>query len=641
MTGSAMPRRGIPAEALTADAVHVEQLISDGRDAYWVEARPDEEGRRVVMRAAAGVPVEVLPRPYSASSAVYEYGGGALAVDNGDVFFVNQHDQGVYALVAGTPAPELLYVAPHLRFGGLSVDRPNRRLLAVAEDRSASAQVPDHRVVSVPLEGGGPRTLLEGEQFYMHPRADVAGRRLAWVTWSVPNMAWDGCQLHVAALEEDGVAGASTVVAGGADESAAYPTWAPDGSLYFLSDRLGWWSVWHWDGSGSARRIGAADGEMCSGTPAPSRWPIALSKGGVVAPLVRGGTGELVRVTANGTTESLPTGCTWVAEPVIAGDRCFFVGGSFKNPLAVRCLDLSTQRVSSRRTSVHSRLPLESIDPPRPVMIPTPDGAVTHGLFHRPLSDASRPVATTAPPLIVNVHGGPVMVSPNAVILGMYAVTSPLFWTSRGFAVLDLDYRGSFGYGRAFRTAIRGRWGEVDVLDAVAAVDELADRGLVDGSNALIRGASAGGSTALMALTTTDRFKGGAAYFPVVDQSGDRFGEHTHKFEAHYNLRLIGPWPEARETYRDRSAITHVTQLSAPVLVLQGSDDRVCPESETRRFVEAARAARCEVEYLVFPGEGHGFVRAENIITSLHAELALYDRLVGSLELGQRVTVAC
>lgn len=609
----------ISARALAAAGVHFEQLIAAGDGLLWIESRPAEGGRRVIVRRADASVRDLNPAPFSAGSRVYEYGGGAVTAADSGVWFVNREDQAVYA--AGEP-PVLLAGAPDLRFGGLSFDPARARLLAVAEERGDATQ-PAHWIAAIDIGNGHLDRLVNGAEFYMHPRASTDGRRLAWVEWAAPNMPWDGCELWVADVSETGDAGRRQLVAGGRDESAAHPVWAADGTLYYLSDLSGWWSLWTWDGRRS-RQVADIPGEMSSGAPAPSRSPIALAADGrAVVPVLRGGESHLAVLGGGQEPRELPTRCTWVTDPVVVGNECFFLGGSPTEPLGVRSVRLDGSAERTIRPGWSRPIDLRGQQRPYEISAPTPDGGTTFGTYHRPFEGTW---SSGAPPLIVQVHGGPVASNPNVLLLGMWALLTPSFWTSRGYAVLDLAYHGTVGYGRAYRTAIRGRWGEVDVADAVAAVEELARRGLADSDAVFIRGASAGGSTTLMALTTTRAFRAGASYFPVVDQV--TLAERTHKFEAHYNEQLIGPWPAARDRYVALSPITHAARLSSPLLVFQGSEDRVCPEAETRRFVETALRAGRDVTYRVLEGEAHGFVRAENIAACLEAEADLYARLL-------------
>lgn len=615
----------IPAEALSAGVVSFELLTAFDDRVFWIESRPEEGGRSVVVEWSPGGEVRTrTPEGFNVRSRVHEYGGGALAVDGDSLYFVNFADQRIWRQ-KGHDDPIPLTPEGKLRFGDLAVDPHHGRLLAVCEDHTHSDLTPDNFLVAVSLEAGDPEVLVSGNDFYQAPRPSPDGSRLAWVTWNHPNLPWDSTELWVATVSADGSLGGRTRVAGEGRESVCHPEWAPEGTLCFISDRAEWWNLYEWKG-GRARAVGAAEAEF--GRPGYALGGSSYSFLGdrfIVATATSAGITRLLTIDREGgAARELASGCTGVAQPRVAGGRVAFIGASPTQPAAVSLIDPNSEETSILRVSSAIQIDPGFLQDPEHIEFPTGDGEIAYGFYYRPLSPHARGPGGERPPLVVMVHGGPTSAVTPALSLG---IASPLFWTSRGLAVLDVNYRGSTGYGRTFRRALYERWGEVDIDDSIDGARYLAERGEIDGRRVVVRGGSAGGYTVLCALSFRDFFTAGAAYFGISDLVA--FHEETHKFESRYDNQLIGRWPEEKERYIERSPINFVDRINAPLLLLQGLEDRIVPPNQSEVIYEALKARGVPVAYLAFEGEGHGFRKSENIHRSLEAEAHFYARVLG------------
>lgn len=612
----------ITAESLVSGAVGIAEVCVDGADIWWAEARPDEGGRTALMRSRDGVTEEMTPPEAYVRTLVHEYGGGSWWVQNGVAYYVDVGDQRVRRLVPGneptllTPEPEH---ARALRYADFRVSPDDRWLVAVREDHRGEGE-PQNGIVAIATDGSGVRPLFDLTDFVSSPRLNPAGDRLAFLWWQHPNMPWDRVTLQSVPFADGAIGADDHLVVGLENEAWTEPGYGPDGTLYACSDRDEWWNLYAVDEmTGDVTPVVTGPFEI----PTPSwvfgmqRWAVTEDHTVVAVGLPTGD--EFI---IDGRTISMPDATVSSLHPV--ADGVVYAGAGYGHESQVVRLRVDGERVT--RTVVHSgrALPVDTgyLIEPESITFPTGDGSVVaHGLYYPPTNPAHVGPDGDHPPLLVLAHGGPTSQARRQLQLGI------LYWTSRGIAVVDVDYRGSTGYGRTYRRALDGQWGIADVEDAVAAARYLAGRGDVDPDRLMIRGGSAGGFTVLSALAHHEVFAAGASRYGVADL--EALATDTHKFESRYLDTLVGPWPEAQAIYDERSPINHVDQLSAPMIVLQGDEDAIVPPNQSEMIVEALERKGVPVAYLLFAGEQHGFRKAENVVTALEAELAFFGEMLG------------
>ncbi len=613
----------IEAAAVAGKSLRVGSPLVDGTSVYWTEGRPAEGGRSVIVRWREGEGVrDLLPPPFSARSRVHEYGGGAVTVHEGEIYFVNDADQRLYHLTASGAVPVTPDGVPY-RYADCVVDASRGRLICVREDHSdprPEGVVNTLVSVRLPYDAQGGEVLAEGHDFFAAPRLAPDGRHLAWLTWDHPRMPWDGTTLWLAEVGAEGRLHGRRAVAGGETEAVCQPTWDAQGRLYFISDRSGWWNLYRLE-DGRPRALQPMEAEFC-----PPSWVFGMRSFVIEGERLftiytQGGFWYLAHIDLrSGRFTPLEVPFTYIDAPQVLGESLILRVASPDLPLAIVRLEPESGRWTVLRSS--STVPWDGayLSRPQPLTFRGRMGPV-HAFFYPPHNPDFQAPAGERPPLIVVGHGGPT----SATV----PVLKPAiqFWTSRGFAVLDINYSGSTGYGRAYRNRLRGRWGLIDVTDMVDGARHLVEAGLVDGARLLIRGGSAGGFTTLAALTFHDAFAAGASYYGIGDL--EALTRETHKFESHYLDALIGPYPQAREQYLARSPIHHIERLARPVIFFQGDEDRVVPPNQAETMVAALKAKGVPVAYLLFRGEGHGFRQEANLRRSLEAELYFYGRVLG------------
>jgi dipeptidyl aminopeptidase/acylaminoacyl peptidase len=616
----------ISAELIAAGGVSLDEVRVAGGAVHWIEGRPLEGGRQVVCRAVPGKPPEdLMPEGLNARTRAHEYGGGAYALDGETMFFSNFADQRLYRLDPGDERPRPITPQPPAKAAHRYADAcptPDGRRLACVRERHEGGQV-HNELVAVPADGAGPpRLLAGGRDFYASPRVSPDGRRLAWLEWDHPNMPWDGTELRLATLGGDGLADDPVTVAGGPEESVFQPDWSPDADLHLVSDRTGWWNLYRVGPGGDLEALCPAEEEF--GHP---QWVFGMATyaflpGGRIACIH--GRGPMQRLGILGpdgalTDLELPFTSFYPPHLRTAGDRLACVAGSPTGAPAVVLIDPAGGGVEVVRSSEDRELDPGYLTTPEPIEFPTAGGRTAHALYYPPANRDFRGPEGERPPLVVASHGGPTSGVVSQLRIGFQ------YFTSRGIAVVDVDYGGSTGYGRAYRKRLEGQWGIVDVDDCVAAARHLAERGDVDPHRLAIRGGSAGGYTTLCALTFRDDFTAGASYYGVADVSA--LARDTHKFESRYLDRLIGPWPEAEALYRERSPIHFTDRLSCPVILLQGLEDEIVPPAQAEMMAAALDAKAIPHAYLPFPGEQHGLRQAAHIRRALEAEVYFYSRV--------------
>jgi dipeptidyl aminopeptidase/acylaminoacyl peptidase len=617
-------RSPISSDAIVAGGIGLTRIQLDGDDLYWGEQRPTEAGRNVLVRRRPdGLIEDVTPPGFNARTRVHEYGGGAYFIHKRTVWFTNFTDQRVYRQDPGR-APVPITPEADIRHADFALDERHQRLIAVREDHTTGSSAAVNTIVSLGADRKSPAiTLVEGNDFYSSPRLSPAGTYLAWLTWNHPNMPWDGTELWVAEVTDDGGLRAARKVAGGAQESIFQPSWSPDGVLYFVSDRSNWWNLYRWRGQ-AVEPVVEAPLEL--GT---TQWLFGMStyafesERRIVCQVRSQGVARLATVDPEvGRLEAVDTPYTSVGASIaVRAGRAFTIASSPTEPISLIGVDLRTGTVEVIRRSAEVPVDATYLSVPDAIEFPTEGGQTSHAFFYRPVNPDYVAPAGEKPPLIVYVHGGPTGAVANALDL------STQYWTSRGFAYLMVNYGGSSGFGREYRQRLNGQWGVVDVADSVNAARFVTDRGLADPDRVAITGGSAGGYTVLRALTSTNFFKAGASHYGISDL--EVFHTDTHKFESMYDQSLIGPWPEARDLYRERSAIHFVGRINAPVILFQGLDDKIVPPNQAELIVAALRKKGLPVAYLAFEGEQHGFRIAKNIKRSLDGELYFYSRVFG------------
>ncbi len=614
----------ITADLIAAGAIGLGQATMDGDDILWNEGHPTEGGRNVVVRMTLdGRMADLIPLPFNARTRVHEYGGVSYLRVDGTLYFSNFADQRVYRVIPGSE-PQPITPAVDLRYADGVVDRRRNRMIYVREDHTNAGREAVNTLVSLDPNGDaeGGRVLVSGNDFYSSPRLSPDGSRLAWLTWNHPNMPWDGTELWVGELTPDGSVGRAERVAGGVDESVFQPEWSPDGVLHFVSDRTDWWNLYRWH-EGRIEPLYPMEAEF--GMP---QWVFGMSTYAfesahrIVCSYTQRGAWHLALLdTTTGQLEPLATPYTEISGVRAAAGRILFIGSSPTEPRSIVLLDPAARRIKVLRRTSDIAIDPGYLSIAQEIEFPTEHNLTAHAFFYPPQNRDLAAPSGERPPLLVLSHGGPTAATSSAFNLEIQ------YWTSRGFAVLDVNYGGSTGYGRAYRQRLNGQWGVVDVDDCVNGARYLVEQGLVDEKRLGIRGGSAGGYTTLCALTFRNVFTAGASYFGVSDI--EALDQDTHKFESRYDHSLIGPYPEQRDLYVARSPIHFADHISCPIILFQGLEDKVVPPNQSERMYEAVRAKGLPVAYLAFEGEQHGFRRAETIRRTLEAELYFYGKVWG------------
>lgn len=609
----------ITSDLIVAKSIGLVEIQLDGNNVYWLESRPEEGGRNVVVRNAE----DLTAAPFNVRTRVHEYGGGAWAIDDGVLYFSHHADQRLYRLMPGE-SPQCLTPEGAWRYADGIVDRQRRRWIGVREDHSVAGREAVNTIVSIPLDASAPssgRMLASGHDFFSSPRLSPDGRSLAYLAWDHPRLPWQGTTLYVMALADGRTPSEPAAIAGGEKESIFQPEWAPDGSaIFFVSDRTGWWNLYRYS---LADRSVTALSPMNAEFGAP-QWVFGLSTYAFAGPnrlvcsyisngLVRLATLDL----ATQRLDPIEVPFTDITQVRAIGDTVVFRAGSPATPACIVRLDLKTRKIEVLKQSTAPDPQISRyFTSVQPIEFPSPRNRTAYGLFYPAFNPDYTAPEGEKPPLLVKCHGGPTAAASSTLDLRIQ------YWTSRGISVLDVNYGGSTGYGRAYRELLDGAWGIVDVEDCVHGARHLAEQGLVDGARSVITGGSAGGYTVLAALTFHDYFRGGASYYGVSDLTA--LARETHKLESRYLDSLIGPYPERADLYRERSPLFHVDRLAAPVIFFQGEEDMAVPPNQAEAMVEALRRKGLPVGYLLFSGEQHGFRQAANIKRALDAELYFY-----------------
>ena len=611
----------ISSELIASGSIKFDQIVLDGSDIYWIERRPAEKGRYVIVRRSPdGSRTDMLPPPFNARSSVHEYGGGSFIVSEGIIYFSNFSDQQVYRLASDSVLQPITFTK-HMRYADYVIDHKRNRIICVQEDHTLSDLEPRNTITSISLDGSGnSEILVSGNDFYSSPRISPDGSSIAWLTWNHPNMPWDGTELWIGKFGEDGSITQMQCVTGGTHESIFQPEWSPEGILHFVSDRTGWWNLYCWQ-VGSVKALLEMEAEF--GVP---HWEFGCSTYGFISPnaiicsFIKQGTAYLGYLdTTTGKLDCIGSSYSRIEWVQTLPTYAVFVCSSPTESETVTQLNLDTLSFQALHRCSEVSIEGDYLSIAQPIEFPTENGLIAHAFYYPPKNrDYSTP-SDELPPLLVESHGGPTGMTYSELDLAIQ------YWTSRGIAVLDVNYGGSTGYGRAYRRRLEGQWGVADVDDCVNGTRYLAEQRLVDENRLAITGGSAGGYTTLCALTFRNTFKAGASYYGISDL--EALTKDSHKFESHYEHSLIGPYPERRDLYLARSPIHFVDHLSCPIIFFQGLEDKVVPPNQAEMMVAALRAKTLPVAYITFEGEQHGFRQAKNIKQALEAELYFYSRV--------------
>lgn len=613
----------ITAGQVASNSIRYSGLCVDGDDIYWLEGRPCEKGRSVLVRYRDGQQRDILPVTYSVRSCVHEYGGGAFTVWNGEVWFVNHGDQQVYRCRDDGVVQVTRQTG--CRYANLVIDVLHECIYAVQEDhRGPLASEPVNALVCIAMSNGGVTVIASGDDFYATPVLSPDKRQLAWISWRHPHMPWDETVLWLADIGEQGALHNIRIIVSNRNQAIFQPGWSPDGQLYFVNDPDGWWRIYRMDPRTKDMQIRqVTDYQAEAGLPL---WQLDMktyafqSPHRIIATVCEAGLWRLIKIcTDTGKVEPISTPYSSFSAIDVAGEYVAIIASGVSRGNEVVSVNIETGESKLCSKAADTVIDESWISVAQPVSFPTSNGDTAHGFYYAPANPDC--VSDGLPPLLVMTHGGPT---------GSTSVSLDLrnqYWTSRGFAILDVNYRGSTGYGRAYRDSLKGQWGVYDVDDVVAGAEYLVGQGLVDPRHLSIRGNSAGGFTTLAALTFKDTFQAGCSYYGIGDL--EALVRDTHKFEAHYLDTLVGRYPQDREVYIKRSPLHNVTRLSCPVIFMQGMKDSVVPPEQAEKMASALQAGGVDVELLMFEDEQHGFRQAGTMIRALQAELAFYGRVYG------------
>tara|TARA_A100001037_G_scaffold47334_1_gene38942 strand:+ start:31964 stop:33922 length:1959 start_codon:yes stop_codon:yes gene_type:complete len=614
----------ITSDFIVKETVGLSEIKVDQGDIYWIETRPSEKGRNVLVKYnPEGVNFDITSNKFSVRSRVHEYGGGSVCVNEGFSYFVNNKDQLIYKQFANNE-PKQVSEKKNRRYSDLVFDKHRDHIISVRESHVNSENEPLNEIVFIDINNASnEKVIVSGNDFYSNPRISPDGKSMSWISWDHPNMPWDGNELWIADLDSEGILFNERRIISD-QESVFQPEWSPNGILYFVSDRNGWWNLFRYN----KNQIEIVLEEKAEfGSP---MWVFGMSNyvfatsDLIISQYTKNGYWYIGKIDLkNNTLENIELGEMYDMSRgniEIYRDKIYFAGGSVSKVFSIFELDINTKTLKTLKTSMLLDISLSYISEPESITFKTSEGSNSHAFFYPPCSMDYVPNANEKPPLIVILHGGPTGAA--SITLNMEVQ----FWTSRGFSVLDVNYRGSTGYGTEYRKALNGKWGIVDVEDCINGVQHLINKNIVDKNRIIIRGGSAGGFTVMAALARSNVFAAGASYYGVSDLEGLLLD--THKFESNYLNTLIAPFPENKDEYYHRSPLNNVKSINTPMIIFQGLKDKIVPPSQSEKILKSLIDNGNTVASIFFDDEQHGFRNGENIKKALDAELYFYSKVL-------------
>lgn len=612
----------ITTDMIVKESLSFQEIVYDGKLMYYTELRPSEKGRVALVRQSVdGKLIDLVPE-MSIRNRVNEYGGATLAAYSGKIFFTNDKDKAYYMLDADKPV--LLIKEDKKRFADAALSPDGNSLILVCEEHVTETNIVN-TLVRLDLKTKKLTVIAEGHDFYSSPRISPDGKKCSFVTWDFPNMPWDASTLWVCDILKDGRFSKPKKVAGGPNESICQVQWSPDGKLYFASDKTGFWNLYRLNPEGEIQPLHPIDADFAIpawifGRPTYAFFPNKNGWGLACAYTIKGVDYLGILDPDNKKLEQLTLPFSYAQNLCYGKDRLYFFGGSPSLPIALVSLDLKTSQFQILKESFKAEINPEYISKPEEVIYPSGKAEIGYAFYYPPKNPQFKGKGNEKPPLIVRAHGGPNSRAYPILTLEV------LYWTSRGFGFVDVNYSGSSGYGRDYLQRLYGNWGILDVEDCMSAAQKLVDDGKADAKRLIIKGGSAGGYTTLCAVTFHHLFAAGTSYFGISDLV--LLLEATHKFESRYSDKLVGPYPEDKKIYMERSPINYVDQIKVPVFLLQGKEDKVVPPEQSILIFDALKKKKVPTALLLFDGEQHGFRMATSIKKALDSELYFYSRIL-------------
>ena len=614
----------ITPEKIIEGGLRFSEIRSNGSELYFLEGRPEESGRYVIVKQTSeGNISDVIPKEFNSRNAVHEYGGGSFAVGKKNIYFTNWDDQRIYK-VNGENVNPVTKEPPFeksIRYSDLTLSIDEEWLFCVRETHFEKGEA-KNELVAISITKGSQLVLCTGRDFYSSPRINPANNKICWLEWDHPNMPWDGTELSIGDFDLNGISN-KKLIDGSKNISIIQPEWSESGELIYISDESGWWNLKKYSEN---KKSTILDEKNEHGGPS---WQFGFRTYFIKDNFIylKGSSktknkGLIRKISTSGQIiEEIEVLHTSLGDLTFFDNKALYIGASPVSNSEIVSLDLEKKELKTIKESNPLAIDNEEISMPEEITFPTTKNATAYGYFYKPKNKKYEGSSQEKPPVLVISHGGPTSATSNALNLSIQ------YWTNRGIAVVDVNYRGSTGYGRKFRDSLKGNWGVYDTDDCIAAVDYLSEKGLVDSERAAIKGGSAGGYTTINALTFHDRFAVGATYYGIADLSV--FIDDTHKFESKYLESLIGKYPEEKDKYYDRSAINFTDQLSCPMIIFQGTEDKIVPPSQAEIMAEGLREKKIPFSLIMYEGEQHGFRQSKNIISSLESELYFYSQVLG------------